>query len=65
MDYLPVVVGRNQPFLEAVSHPQGSNRSICPRGRLVALVTPGGEIAVHSLVREHGDVIAAAGPFSR
>ena len=65
MDHLPVVLGRGQPFLEAVSSSRGNSRSVCPRGRLLALVKARGEVAVHSLARECREAVIASGCFIR
>ena len=64
MDHLSVVLQRRGPFLDAVSSALGYSRSVCPRGRLLALVTAGG-VVVYSLTRDSREFILSSDPFTR
>ena len=65
MEYLPVVLGRKRPFLEEICSASGESRSVCPRGRLLALVKSGGALAVYSLVGESIESVISFEPYTR
>ena len=65
MDYLPVVLGRGKPFLDTIGSSLGNSRSVCPRGRLLALVDDGGGVVVYSLTLEGRKTCISSGPFTR
>ncbi|CAI8051350.1 hypothetical protein GBAR_LOCUS28125, partial [Geodia barretti] len=52
MDYLPVVLGRRRPFLGSAVSTPGISRSVCPQGRLLAVVSGRGAVTVYSLTRD-------------
>ena len=64
MDYLSVVLQRRGTLLDTVSSTVGNSRTVCPRGRLLALVTAGG-VAVYSLTRESHEFIVSSDLFTR
>ena len=66
MDYLPVVVGRKRPFLGDLSSSVGSSRSVCPEGRLLALVNGRGAVSVYSLTGDSsGECTVSSDTFTR
>ena len=67
MDYLPVVLGRRRPFLDSVVSTPGISRSVCPQGRLLAVVNGRGAVTVYSLTRDTSgrECVLSSDSFSR
>ena len=64
MDFLSVVLRRRGTFEDVVSSAVGNSRSVCPRGRLLALVTAGG-VVVYWLTGEGHEFVVSSDHFTR
>ena len=53
MDYLPIILKKGQPFLEALSSGDSEERAVCPRGRVFALLDEQGHLRLY-LLSERG-----------
>jgi len=53
MDYLPIILKKGQPFLEALSSGESGERAVCPRGRVFALLDEQGHLRLY-LLSERG-----------
>ncbi|XP_064396222.1 spatacsin-like isoform X6 [Halichondria panicea] len=47
MEHLPVILKKSRPYLTACS--EGSNRAVCPRGKLLCFLDSSNNLQVHSL----------------
>lgn len=66
MDYVPLVLGKARPVLDAICSSSGSSRSICLLGRLLALVNGQEAVVVFSLTGQSGrECIISSGTFTR
>ena len=64
---LPVVLGRGRPFLGSAVSTPGISRSVCPQGRLLAVVSGRGAVTVYSLTRDTSgrECVVSSDSFSR
>lgn len=50
MNFLPIVLKKGRPFLEALSDGGSKQRSLCPSGRLLSFLDPGGRLRIQHLL---------------
>ena len=63
MSYLPIIVKKYRPFLEALSSAESSQRGVCPRGKLLAFLDPSGHLRVHHLSDDSQQVLVDSDTF--